>query len=127
MATTGPAVRAVLDRYEQDVARHRRWRRADRVVTAALAVGSVWAVVAAVLGVVGVLQVPWYLAYSPLPLLAVWLFRRQDVLDMLGAPGEPQYPLSLLEMAAAADAEAANPRPFGSVPPTMRVYDPGAW
>ena len=123
----GPAVRAVLAEYERKLRTHRRWSKAERAITAVLAVGTVWALVAGGLGFAGVLHVPWYLAYSPLPLLVVWLYRRQDLLERLGVPRAPSFPQAMIEIAAAADAQAATPRPFGSLPPTMRVHNPEHW
>jgi hypothetical protein len=122
----GPATRAVLEQYHHTLARHRRRVITDRVI---LGVLVLWTLAGFVLSVasLGGPPVPLALRVSPIPLLILWLVLKDRIATALGSPGVPQFPQHMLEIAAQQDAAAANPRPFGSVPPSMRVYHPEHW
>jgi hypothetical protein len=123
---TGPATQAVLERYRRELARHRRRVITDRVVVGAF---ILWALTGLVLSVakLGGPPISPVLRFSPIPLLILWLVLKNRIASVLGSPGQPQLPIQLLEIAAQQDAATANPRPFGSVPPSMRVYHPENW
>jgi hypothetical protein len=122
----GPATRAVLDQYHHALARHRRRVTTDRVV---LGVLVLWTLAGFVLSVakLGGPPLPLVLRVSPISLLILWLVLKDRIATALGNPGVPQFPLQMLEIAAQQDAAEAGRRPFGSIPPSMRVYHPENW
>lgn len=123
----GRATRAVLEEYERSLATSRRWARGMRVTTVVLVVLTVLTFAASVLGATGLIGgLPGYLGGFPLVLLIVWLFRREDLTERFGRPGVRPYPHQLLEIAAATDEAELHPKPFGAIPPSMRVYHPDA-
>ena len=112
-----------MERYHEELAAYRRWTVAERTVGV---VGVLWLVVSLVAGAVGVLgfQPPWFVTFSPIPLVVGWFMFRGEILRLLGRPGLPAFPEQMLQVAAQTDAAAASPRPFGATPPGMRTYNP---
>ena len=122
-AGAGPATRAVYETYHRDLAAHRRWTIADRSVTVAL-VGGTLLGLASILFTAAGITLPPVASVSPIGLLVAWLLWREEILTVLGRPGEPRFPSQMLAIALEADDAARNPRPFGSVPPSMRTFRP---
>ncbi|SDC22267.1 hypothetical protein SAMN05216410_1417 [Sanguibacter gelidistatuariae] len=124
-AGMGPAARAVITTHEAAMARYRRWTFATRAITIALIVAAVLPFVAMVVVVSG-LGTPTLLNFVPVGLLVSWLLRKDEILTLLGRPGYPQFPATTLALAQDSDARAANPQPFGSLPPGPR-FPPRNW
>lgn len=119
-AGMGPAARAVLKRYEADVARYRRWKIASHVVTALLVAAFLLPLVAVFIIANG-LGSASALNFVPAGLLIPWLLWNDEILSLLGRPGCPQYPTEMLRIAERDDHRAASPQPFGSMPPDPRL------
>ena len=116
----GPSARAVMAQHKAAVARYRRWTIGIRVVTIALIVAAVLPFAAIVLNVNGA-DTPSVLDLLPSGLLIPWLLWKTEILTLLGRPGYPHFPTEMLRLAETSDHRAANPQPFGSVPPDPRL------
>lgn len=121
----GPAARRVMERHEAAVTRYRRWTIAARAATVTLIVVALVPFVAMAFIANG-LGTPTALNFVPTGLLVPWLLWRDDVLTLLGRPGYPSFPGEMLRIAQQDDDRAANPLPFGSVPPDPRLR-PRTW
>lgn len=119
----GPATRAVYETYRRDLGAHRRWRIVDRSVTVVLAAAVVLGLASIAVAALG-LDLPLVVSVCPIGLLVAWLLWRQEILTLLGRRAEPVFPTQMLEIALGADEAARNPRPFGSLPVSMRTYRP---
>lgn len=119
-APVGPATTAILEDLSRQATSHRRWNVLVHGLTVLLALGVV-SLAAGAFGVLG-LSLPWFVTWSPLPLLIAWLYWKDDLLRMLGRPAAPRFPHE--RWALAVEHDRAGTRSFGAVPPGMRVYDP---
>lgn len=119
-AGMGPAARKVLAAHDAAVARYRRWTIATRVVTIALVVAALLPFVAMMI-ILNELGTATALNFVPAGLLVPWLFWKDNILTLLGRPGYPHFPAGLLAIAQENDHQAANPQPFGSLPPDPRL------
>lgn len=124
-AGMGPSARAVLARHDAAVAQYRRWTVAARVVTGALVVSAVLPFAALVVATNG-FDTPMILNFIPVGLLIPWLLWNDEILTLLGRPGHPHFPGEMLRIAQDNDRRAANPQPFGSLPPDPRLR-PRSW
>ena len=115
----GPAARAVMRRHDAALAKYRRWKIASRIVTCVLIAAALLPVVA-ILIIANGLGSASVLNFVPAGLLVPWLLWNDEILSLLGRPGCPQFPAEMLRIAQADDDRAANPQPFGSLPPDPR-------
>jgi hypothetical protein len=119
----GRATRAVMERYQEQIAAHRRWTVAERAASVLLVLMVVLFLVVGALGTFG-LRFPWFVTVSPIPLVVGWFMYRTELLRFLGRPGAPLFPEQMLQIAARTDAAEAAPQAFGATPPGMRTYNP---
>lgn len=124
-AGMGPAARAVLARHDAAVATYRRWTLATRAVTVLLVVSAVLPFVAMLLVADGS-GAPTALNFLPTGLLVPWVLWKSEILGVLGRPGFPHFPAEMLRIAREDDERAANPQPFGALPPDPRLR-PRSW